>query len=202
MITVYGRADSTNVQKVLWLFDELGIAFERIDKGGVFGGLDDAHYRALNPNGRIPTVVDGNVVMWESNAIMRHYTRQHAAHLFPSAPLEALRADMMIDWNTNQYWPALRPAYFGHRVDGLPMEDPAVQASLAATHKPLATLEAFMDGRSYVAGDAFSIGDIPVAISTNRWVGLGQSLADYPALDAWHRTVSARPAYAARVFSR
>src|SRR3546814_3390490 len=76
MIVVHGRANSSNVQKVLWLFDEIGLAFERIDRGGRFGGLDDPAYRALNPNGLVPTVIDGGLVLWESHAILRHYARQ------------------------------------------------------------------------------------------------------------------------------
>src|SRR3546814_1023050 len=84
MIVVHGRANSSNVQKVLWLFDEVGLAFERIDRGGRFGGLDDPAYRALNPNGLVPTVIDGGLVLWESHAILRHYARQYpAAALLP-----------------------------------------------------------------------------------------------------------------------
>src|SRR3546814_12971550 len=76
MIVIHGRANSSNVQKVLWLFDEIGLPFERVDRGGKFGGLDDPDYLALNPNGLVPTVIDGDLVLWESQAILRHYARQ------------------------------------------------------------------------------------------------------------------------------
>src|SRR3546814_10005660 len=85
MSVMHGRANSSNVQKVLWLLDEIGLAFERIDRGGRFGGLDDPAYRALNPNGLVPTVIDGGLVLWESHAILRHYARQYpAAALLPA----------------------------------------------------------------------------------------------------------------------
>lgn len=203
MITVYGRADSTNVQKVLWLFDELGIAFERIDRGGKFGGLDDPDYLAMNPNARIPTVVDGDLVMWESNAILRHYAREHPeAGLFPASPAEMLRADMMLDWNTTTLWSALRPAYWGTRVEGRPQSDEDIAASIALTRATLGTFDGLMSGADHAAGEAFTIADIPLAITLNRWLAMGFDLAAHPAAAAWNERVSARPAYQARVYSR
>src|SRR3546814_13532522 len=100
MIVIHGRANSSNVQKVLWLFDEIGLPFERVDRGGKFGGLDDPDYLALNPNGLVPTVIDGDLVLWESQAILRHYARQNpGAALFPGNPADAARSDMVMDWN-------------------------------------------------------------------------------------------------------
>src|SRR3546814_11087227 len=77
MSVMHGRANSSNVQKVLWLLDEIGLAFERIDRGGRFGGLDAPAYRALNPNGLVPTVIDGGLVLSDSHAILRHSARPY-----------------------------------------------------------------------------------------------------------------------------
>lgn len=203
MITVYGRASSTNVQKVLWLFDELGLEFERIDRGGEFGGLDDPEFRALNPNGRIPVVVDGGLVMWESHAILRHYARQHPqAGLFPDAPAEAVRADMLLDWSGTTLWPALRPPYWAVAVDKVSREAPEVIAGMAALDAQISILDKLLVGWRYAAGEAFSIADIALAIAVHRWHWTGGDLSRWPALEAWYARCRERPAHAERVYSR
>lgn len=200
MIVVQGRADSSNVQKVLWLFDEIGLPFERIDRGGKFGGNDDPDYRALNPNGLVPTVIDGDLVLWESHAILRHYARQNpGAGLFPGDPADAARSDMVMDWNHTTLWAALRPAFVGVYREGNAVGSDAIQQALDKLAAPIATLAGLLDGRDYVGG-SFGIGDIPPAISLSRYLALGRDLAPWPVVEAWYRRVAARPAFQARVF--
>ena len=200
MIVVHGRANSSNVQKVLWLFDELGLPFERIDRGGKFGGNDDPEYRALNPNGLVPTVIDGDLVLWESHAILRHYARQNpAAGLFPGDPADAARSDMVMDWNHTTLWMALRPAFFGVYRQDKARDSDEVQQALDAVAGPIGTLEGLLEGRDYVGGN-FGIGDIPPAISLSRYLALGRDLASWPKVNAWYQRVAARPAFQARVF--
>ena len=199
MIVVHGRANSSNVQKVLWLFDEIGLPFERIDRGGRFGGLDDPDYRALNPNGLVPTVIDGELVLWESQAILRHYARQHpGAALFPGNAADAVRSDMLLDWNITTLWPPLRAPYLAVERQGRPRDSAEVQQALDQLHGPLDILEGLLAGRDYIGG-TFGIGDIPAAVSLSRWVFLGRDLARWPAVAAWYRRCSARPAFQARI---
>src|SRR3546814_7981784 len=127
MIVIHGRANSSNVQKVLWLFDEIGLPFERVDRGGKFGGLDDPDYLALNPNGLVPTVIDGDLVLWESQAILRHYARQNpGAALFPGNPADAARSAMVMDWNITTLWPPIAVAYRAVEREGVPRAADAV----------------------------------------------------------------------------
>jgi glutathione S-transferase len=199
MIVVHGRANSSNVQKVVWLFDEIGLSFERIDRGGRFGGLDDADYRALNPNGLVPTVIDGDLVLWESHAILRHYARQHpATGLFPGDAADAARTDMLLDWNITTLWPPMRVPYLAVERQGRPRESAEVQQALDRLHRPLDILEGLLDGRDYIGG-GFGIGDIPAAVSLSRWLFLGRSLEAWPAVAAWYRRCAARPAFQARI---
>jgi len=199
MIVVHGRANSTNVQKVLWLFDEIGLPFERLDRGGKFGGLDDPDYRALNPNGLVPTVVDGDLVLWESHAILRHYARQNpGAALFPGDPADAARSDILLDWTITTLWPPLRVAYVAVEREGKPLESLEVQQALDKVHRPLDILEGRLAGRDYVGG-SFGIGDIPPAICISRWLYLGRDLGAWPAVEAWYARCSARPAFRNRV---
>ena len=200
MIVVHGRANSSNVQKVLWLFDEIGLPFERIDRGGRFGGLDDPDYRALNPNGLVPTVIDGELVLWESQAILRHYARQHpGAALFPGNAADAVRSDMLLDWNITTLWPPLRAPYLAVERQGRPRDSAEVQQALDQLHGPLDILEGLLAGRDYIGG-TFGIGDIPPVISLSRWLHLGRDLGGWPSLEGWYRRCSARPAFQARVF--
>lgn len=199
MIVVHGRANSSNVQKVLWLLDEIGLPFQRIDRGGMFGGLDDPDYRALNPNGLVPTVIDGDLVLWESHAILRHYARQHpGAALFPSDAEGAARTDQVLDWNITTLWPPLGIAYRAVERQGQPREAAEVQQALDQAGRAVAILDGLLAGRDYVGG-AFGIGDIAPAISLSRWHYLGRDLARWPAAEGWYRRCSARPAFRARV---
>ena len=85
MLKIWGRTNSSNVKKVLWAAEELGLAYERIDAGGAFGIVDDPAYRALNPNGLVPTLEDGGLVLWESNAIVRYLSAQYGPEKFGPA---------------------------------------------------------------------------------------------------------------------
>jgi glutathione S-transferase len=200
MIVVHGRNNSSNVQKVLWLFDEIGLPFERIDRGGKFGGLDDPDYLALNPNRLVPTVIDGDLVLWESHAILRHYARQNpGAAMFPGDPADAARSDMVMDWNHTTLWPALRVPFLGVMRQGKALESDEVQQALDKVAGTIATLEGLLAGRAYVGG-SFGIGDIPPAISISRFLSLGRDLAPWPQVAAWYQRVAARPAFQARVF--
>ena len=93
MLKIWGRTTSSNVQKVLWCCAELGIEYERVDLGGPFGGNRDPEYLAMNPNGRVPTIRDNDLILWESNTICRYLAAtRHGEQLYPSDP--ALRANV------------------------------------------------------------------------------------------------------------
>lgn len=85
-ITIRVRRNSSNVRKVLWCAEEAGVAYTSIEAGGAFGGNDTPAYRALNPNGVVPTLQDGALVLWESNAIVRYLAAQYAPALYPYSP--------------------------------------------------------------------------------------------------------------------
>ena len=99
MLKIWGRATSSNVQKVLWCCAELGLEFERVDVGGPFGGNRDPEYLAMNPNGLVPTVKDGDLVMWESNTICRYLaTTRNGEHLYPRDPAARTHVERWMDW--------------------------------------------------------------------------------------------------------
>jgi glutathione S-transferase len=92
MLKVWGRRSSFNVQKVLWLIGELGLAHEHIPAGGDFGRLDEPSFRALNPHGRVPVIEDGDLAVWESHAILRYLAARHdRSGLWSADPAERAR---------------------------------------------------------------------------------------------------------------
>jgi glutathione S-transferase len=99
-IKVWGRVTSSNVKKVLWLADELKLAVEQTDIGGKHGGVDTPEYRALNPNGRIPTIEDDDFVLWESNAIIRYLCEKYGGEAFyPGDARQRADINRWLDWS-------------------------------------------------------------------------------------------------------
>ena len=114
MITIHGRPNSINVQKAMWAVGEIGLAHERLDVGGPFGGNDTPEYRAMNPNGLVPVLVDGDTVIWESHTIVRYLGALHdVGGLWPEDPAERTLADRWMDWATASLQPQMTPVFWG-----------------------------------------------------------------------------------------
>src|SRR6201985_2897557 len=113
-LTIWGRANSVNVQKALWCLAELDIAYERIDAGMQFGRNTEPEYLAMNPTGRVPTLVDGDFVLWESNSILRYLVMEYApaSPLYPSEPKQRASIDRWLDWSLSTLQPAERPVFW------------------------------------------------------------------------------------------
>lgn len=201
MLTIWGRASSVNVQKVLWAADELSLAYERIDAGGKFGGLDDPAYLARNPNGVIPTIADTDgTVVWESNSIVRYLAGRYAADgsgLWPADPVRRAAADRWMDWTLTTIGEPMRVLFWGF-VRAPQNAVPAEMAKATAESGRLwARLDAWLgqDGRSFVAGDRLTIGDILAACQLQRWLNFPIDRPRLPHLDAWHARLTERPGY-------
>jgi len=201
MIVVWGRKNSLNVQKVMWALGELGLAHERKDAGGAFGGLDTPEYLALNPNGRIPTLVDGDTVVWEPNAVVRYLAAQYGAgSLWPEDPGARARADAWMDWVATTVIPDLNPAFW-HLVR-LPVDEKdmsVVAAAGGALAKTFAILDAHLADRAFVAGDALTMGDIPVGAAVYRYLSLDLDRPALPHIETYFARLKGRPAFAEHV---
>src|SRR5580704_15794822 len=114
MITLWGRPNSINVQKVLWALDELGLAFTHIDTGGDAGGLDDAAFRAMNPHGKVPVLRDGDTTIWESGAIVRYLGAAYGADRLCPTDLKArAQCEAWMDWTATILQPAISGLFWG-----------------------------------------------------------------------------------------
>lgn len=197
MITIWGRTDSSNVQKVLWCCGELGIEFERLDWGGKFGGNDDAAYRAMNPNGLVPTLKDGDFILWESNSIMRYLNAKHGAgKLLPSGPEGMADANRWMDWQLSTFNGAIVPLFWNLIRTPVEKRDPKViQAALEKTAKAWRTVEDRLARSRYLAGEEFSLGDIPLGVWAYRWFNLPIERPNFPNISGWYEHLKKRQPY-------
>ena len=203
MLKVWGRKTSSNVQKVMWAVGELKLAHERVDIGGPFGGNKEPAYLAMNPNGLVPTLEDGDLILWESNTIVRYLVGMHGAGtLEPADPIARARASQWMDWQLSVLGPAITPAFWGLiRTPADKRDSAAIAASQAKTIEAMKMLDAALAKRAYVAGDAFSIGDIPVGIMAYRYWQLVPQRPDTPSLKRWYGEIEKRPAFQQHVGS-
>ncbi len=197
MLKIMGRDTSSNVQKVLWVCGELGLEYEREDLGGPFGGNDRPEYLALNPNGRVPTIDDDGYILWESNSIVRYLAAKHGGDpLLPSDIQVRGRAERWMDWQISTMSPALVPVFWG--LVRTPPEKRDMDA-IETARKKFSSLIAMMDGQlartQYLAGDDFTVGDIPLGITAYRWFVMDMEHEDYPHLKRWYDLLTERKAF-------
>ena len=197
MLKVWGRETSINVQKVMWLVGELGLECERVDAGGPFGGLDRPDYVAMNPTGRIPTLEDDGFTLWESHAIMRYLARKHGAgSWWPDDPRTLAVADQWMDWPCNLAYPQLIRAFLGlYRTPEDERDDDAIARALQICAAELRILDSHLERNAYVAGDAPTMGDVPVGCIAYRWLAMDIERPELPNLAAWYARLRERPAF-------
>lgn len=202
MRRLWGRLNSINVQKVVWCLDELGLPFDRVDAGGPHGVVHDPAYRALNPNGLVPTLEEDDFVLWESNAIVRHLAASHPqAGLWPTEPRVRADADRWMDWQATTATPAMRDVFWQMiRISPEARDGVIVARSTAASEEMAAILDRTLADRPYMAGDAFTAADIAVGTHVHRWLRMPVERATRPHVESWHARLAARPG-SQRVFA-
>jgi len=197
MITIWGRTNSLNVQKVLWGLQELGLPYERINAGLQYGVNDTPAFKAMNPNGLIPVLKEDDFILWESHAILRYLAAQHGrGSLWPKSDRVAAHADQWMDWCNSIVWPHMRPVF--HNLVRAPVDQRDMQAVAAGATGLAASfliLDEHLKKYPFVAGDVFTIGDIPLALLFYRWVSLVNDRPVTLALDQWFARVSSRDGY-------
>ncbi len=197
MLKLWGRINSINVQKVLWALEELRVPYERIDAGMAFGVVNEPFYKRMNPNARVPTIDDDGFVLWESNAIVRYLAaRQGAGTLWPDDVRQRADADRWMDWASNHIGPAIGPAFVGLvRTPADKRNMAAIEASAEATAQQFQVLEQCLEGRDYVAGKSFTVGDIAVGVYVWRWSALDVKRPHLPRVESYHERLKLRPAF-------
>ena len=197
MLKLWGRVNSINVQKVLWALEELKVPYERTDAGMAFGVVNEPFYKKMNPNSRVPTIDDDGFVLWESNAIIRYLAaKRAAASLWPDDLRIRAGADQWMDWQQTMFWPAIRPLFMGLIRTAPDKRDArAMEESRLKTAEVLRILDSQLKSRAYVAGDALTLGDIPLGCAIWRWMALPIDRPELPNVQRWFDSLARRPAY-------
>lgn len=197
MLKIWGRATSSNVQKATWALEELGLAYDRADVGGPFGGLDKPEFKAMNPNARIPVLEDDGFILWESNVIVRYLAHKAKAEaLWPSDPKARATADMWMDWQQTVMWMDYVVLIVGLvRTPPEKRDNAAIEAARQRLIPVMTMLDAQLKKTPYLAGQSFTLGDIPAGVFAWRWFELPIERPALPALEAWYKKLQARPAY-------
>jgi glutathione S-transferase len=197
MITLYGRRNSINVQKALWTLDELGLGFDHVDAGGDAGGLDEPAFRAMNPHGRVPVLKDGETAIWESHAIVRYLAAAYGAgRLCPTAPLARAACEAWMDWTLATLQPAIMGLFWGFYRTPAALRDQGRNRQLQAeSAEAVRALDRSLSGRPFVAGEEFSIADVPAGTLMFRYFEMGVETPDVPAVQAWRARLAERAPY-------
>lgn len=195
MLKIWGRISSVNVQKVVWCADELGLAYERMDAGGKFGGNDTPEYLAMNPNGLVPVIDEDGFVLYESNAIVRYFcARDATATLWPKDLRERADVDRWMEWQSTNYTPAMTAIFWQLIRTPLEKRDPAaIEASRVKCERLAAILDRHLEGRQYLAGERFSAADIVVGCAVHRWLHLPSEREPRASLERWYHALALRP---------
>jgi glutathione S-transferase len=202
MLRILGRTSSINVRKVLWTCAEIGLPFEREDWGLGLRPTSDAAFTALNPNALVPVVRDGDFVLWESNTICRWLAAEHGRDdLLPRAPRERALVERWMDWQATELNTAWRYAFMALvRHSAAHADARAIAASSAEWNRAMSLLDAQLHshGHAFVAGDRFTLADIVLGLSTQRWLVTPIDRPALPAVLAHHERLRARPAFIAQ----
>jgi glutathione S-transferase len=197
MLRILGRISSINVRKVVWSCGEIGLDYRREDWGAGFASPKSPDFLALNPNGMIPVLVDEGGALWESNVICRYLAAKHDRHdLLPEDPRGRAVVEQWMDWQAGDFNASWRYAFMAlvrrHPDFG---DAAAIRRSLDEWNGKIAILEDRLAATgAYLAGDAFTLADIVVALSVNRWLKTPGTGGDFPAVRAYHRLLGQRPA--------
>ena len=202
MLKIWGRSNSSNVQKVLWFCEEAGIAFERVDAGGAYGVTQTPEYLAKNPNSLVPTIEDDGFVLWESNTIARYLAEKHGkANWYPKDLRRRAEVEKWMDWGNVSLGVAITPLFWQlMRTPAEQRDQASALASAERTARLLTIVDAQVAKQPYLAGDHITLADVPAGIQVYRWMNMpldliGYERPDLPALKAWYERLTQRPVY-------
>lgn len=187
-LRILGRTTSINVRKVLWTADLIGISYENEPWGLPVRDPNVPEFLALNPNGQVPVIVDGEYVLWESNAIMRYLAESRRSGLWPVDARERGRVDQWLTWQISELNPAWVYAHHALSRRNPAYNDPdRIAQSIDNWNGAMMLLERHLEQtRGFVANGRISLADIVIALSSHRWLLAGFNKPELPAVAAHH----------------
>jgi glutathione S-transferase len=198
MLRILGRASSINVRKVLWTCREIGIEYRREDWGTGFSSTDAPEFRAMNPNGLVPVIEDEAGTLWESNTICRYLAAKHGrTDLLPSSPRDRAGVEQWMDWQATDLNSSWRYAFLALvRSDPSFQDRKQIAASVTQWNAMMGILERRLASTgAYAAGSAFTLADVVLGLSVNRWFMTPIERPNYPSITVYHDRLRERPGY-------
>jgi glutathione S-transferase len=195
MVRLLGRQTSGNVQKVIFMLEEIGLPYVREDYGRQFKNTDTDAYRDLNPNMKVPTLLDGDLVIWESNSILRYLAAKYTPALTGSTPAEKTQVERWMDW----LLASLNTPYVAVFKDAKKLAEergadfPAQSADMIAQLK---ILDGHIAGKEWFALGKMTLADIALAPIVKRCLEFPIEKPAFGELNRWQKGIEARPAFA------
>jgi glutathione S-transferase len=198
MLQILGYSASINVRKVLWTCDEIDVPHDYTDWGAGSAAMKTPEFLALNPNGQVPVIKDGDFVLWESNTICRYLANKHnRTDLLPQEPAARARVEQWMDWQATELNPPWRYAFYALVRKNPAYADPdKIKASAEEWNRKMAILDKRLETTgAYVAGPEFTVADVPLGLSVHRWLLTPMDRPSFPAIRGYHERLSARPPF-------
>lgn len=197
MVRILGRANSINVQKVMWLAAEIGLDIERFDVGGAFGGNDTPEYLAKNPSGKIPTMEDGDFVLWESNSIVRYLAEKYGSSpWYPALVEDRYSASQWMDHYIATHHPSMTTIFYNLiRMTPEERDDKVVAKCVETLSGAWAVVDRHLAENEFLTGTAPTMGDVPMGCAAYRWHTLDIERPDLPHLRRWYEALASRSAF-------
>ena len=198
MLTVWGRRSSFNLQKVMWLVEELKLPHEHIEAGGQFGGLDTPEFRRMNPHGKVPVIDDDGTIVWESHAILRYLAALHGEECFwHQDPAQRAEVDQWMDWAQTALQPDfLMGVFWGfYRTPEAQRDQAAIRRSVERCASHFRLLDGMLADRSFLLGKTLTLADLPIGTHQHRYMNLEIERPEIPNVEAWYRRLQKRPGF-------
>ena len=199
MLTVWGRKSSSNVQALMWCIGELGLPYQRLDIGHIYGGNDTPEFLAMNPNGTVPVLRDGEgEPIFETGAILRYLANRYAGSSFwPEALAARTQVDMWTEWSKINIALNFTAPIFWRVVRTAPRDrdEAAIRQAVAVFARKLDIAEARLERQAFLVGEALTLADIQFGHVLYRYFDIDFVRPEHPALRRYYDRLSERPAY-------
>jgi glutathione S-transferase len=197
MLKVWGRRNSFNVQKVMWLIGELDLPHEHVNAGGPYGVVNEPAFLAMNPHGRVPVIEDGGAAIWESHTILRYLAATYGSGRFwQEDAASRSHWDRWMDWSQASLHRDFLDLFWSFYRTPEPQRDwPLITAHLKLTNGHYALIDRHLAGRDFMVGNRLSLADITVGATLYRYFELEIERPSLPHLEAWYAALGQRPAY-------
>lgn len=197
MLTIWGRPNSINVQKVMWTVLHLGLEHDRIDAGRQYGRTDTPEYRAMNPMRRVPVLQDGDLTLFESNTIVRYLAATYdEGGLWPEDPAIRAKSELWMDWAIYHLMPPMTGLLLQlYRTPESERDMAGVAANQKAMNELMMVVDQALEGRPYVSGETLGLGDIATGTATYRFFTFGLEKPEFRNLETYYARLQERPEF-------